>query len=176
MSRASRQKEKALQRLADRAAKDKRRSTGVVLQDGSHLLYQPREAKHDRSRSKKGQRLDEPLPHGTVVVVPGAAGTYYPDGTIVVPSRSRRVVAHEKGHYIWDRRMTATQKREFARVVKPAIRELTGKSWRRLNREHRKEGRDYAVEDELFAIYYAGYKEGRGFARPVARFFRRLLR
>ena len=96
--------------------------------------------------------LDARLPHKTVVIDNQLESGLYDPNTkeIHIKNRNPRLYYHEKGHYIWDNRMTKVQKEEFKAAAREQIKSYTG--------DKRRGIRDEETAEELWAVTYAAVK------------------
>lgn len=109
------------------------------------------------ARRRDGRNLDARLPTGTVrrVAHLPVGGRYLPQRRVIqLQSRSSRTRYHEKGHYIWDGRMSARQKAQWARALQQHLEPQAGK--RAALRASRR-----GPAEEIWAEAYAAHKLGR---------------
>lgn len=109
-------------------------------------------------------RIEAPLPRGTIQRKPSARKGHYDPNTrtIVLTGNSRREALHERGHYLWDRRMSKAARAAFTR----SVQRLADAQWksggkRRRNLARARAGEKYPVVEEMWAVAYAAFKERR---------------
>lgn len=151
-------------------------AVGLVLFVRSLLTQRARDRHMQRvkvvpilPKRNDGKHIDARLPDEAVVRdrrLSKRRGQYDPNVRQVRldNENNRRREMHEKGHVIWDLRMSKQQRQEFREL---AIQQGWAPT-RKVN--------GYRAEEELFSIMFAGYKEKRRFSKPAKKFFDKLVR
>lgn len=134
-----------------------------------------RPTRNDRLvKRNDGKYIDARLPPGTILVDQslGAQGGHYsPSEKVirVVSKNNERRRLHEKAHAIWDLKLSLQQREKFNAIARQRgvnpDKKLCGQS-----------GGCYPVGEEIFAMMYAGHKQGREFAKPFKPYFKEVLR
>ena len=126
---------------------------------------------HLERKLNDGVDVDRPLPSGAVRL--GAKTRYDPNvRRIYVASKNARHVAHEKGHWMWDLRLSFAQRRQWAKTFSGHVKRLAPKGRRLLLiKKIRKDGR---MAEEAFAVAYAEHKTRGTLVAPLRRALKRV--